>query len=148
MVSLAADQISKLVAAALLKGSGWHSYLGGVFSLVYAENNGAFLSLGANLPPALRFWLLIVGTGALMLGLIAYQLKAKGLTRPVLIGLSCTFAGGTGNWLDRVLRGGYVRDFMIVGIEPVRSGIFNLADLLVLIGPLFLLMHWGNVREG
>lgn len=147
-VSLAADQVTKFVAAAFLKGSERHSYLGGLFTLEYAENGGAFLSLGAGLPPALRFWLLTVGTGALMLGLVVYLLKAKDVTKPFLIGLSCTFAGGTGNWLDRVMRDGYVRDFMIVGIDPLRSGVFNVADLLILVGPLLLLIPWGHAREG
>jgi signal peptidase II len=148
IIALAADQVSKLMAAAFLKGSEQHSFLGGFFTLEYAENNGAFLSLGVNLPPALRFWLLTVGTGALTLGLIVFLLKTKDVTRPVLFGLSCTFAGGVGNWLDRVLRDGYVRDFMIVGVEPVRSGIFNVADLLIPVGPLLLLMHWAHAREG
>lgn len=143
LVSLAADQVSKRLAAAFLKGSERHSFLGGVLSLEYAENNGAFLSMGANLPPALRFWLLTVGTAALTLGLIVYMLRAKDVSKPFLIGLSFTFAGGTGNLLDRVMRDGYVRDFMIVGFGSLQSGIFNVADLLVLGGPLFLLTHWG-----
>jgi signal peptidase II len=148
MVSLAADQVSKLMAAALLKGSERRSFFGGLFSFEYAENNGAFLSLGANLPPTLRFWLLTIGTGTLMLGLIVLMLKAKDVTRSVLIGLSFIFAGGTGNWIDRVLRDGYVRDFMIAGIDPIQSGVFNIADLLILAGTLLLLMRWGNAREG
>ncbi len=148
LVSWVLDQVSKRMAVVWLKGSPPRSFLGGLFTLEYAENSGAILSLGASLPPTLRFWMFTVGTAALMLGLIVYLLSAKDVTKAVLVGLSFTIGGGTSNWFDRVLQDGYVSDFMIVGTDSFHSGVFNIADLLILGGPLILLMHSAFARKG
>ena len=47
--------------------------------------------------------------------------------------------GGISNWMDRARNGGSVVDFMNLGIGPVRTGIFNVADLAILVGIGFLL---------
>jgi signal peptidase II len=36
--------------------------------------------------------------------------------------------------IDRLLRGGAVIDFMILGVGPVRTGVFNVADLCLTTG--------------
>jgi len=56
-----------------------------------------------------------------------------------ILGFSFIAGGGFGNLIDRLFRDGKVSDFIIMGIGPVRTGIFNLADLSVLIGCLLLL---------
>jgi len=43
------------------------------------------------------------------------------------------FAGGISNLIDRILWGSVV-DFMSVGVGPLRTGIFNVADVAVMIG--------------
>ena len=42
-------------------------------------------------------------------------------------------AGGASNWLDRALRGSVV-DFLNMGIGPVRTGVFNVADMAIMLG--------------
>ena len=49
------------------------------------------------------------------------------------------FAGGVGNLIDRVTSGGSVVDFINLGIGPVRTGIFNIADVAITVGVLVLL---------
>jgi len=49
------------------------------------------------------------------------------------------FAGGVGNLIDRVTSGGSVVDFIKLGIGPVRTGIFNVADVAITVGALILL---------
>ena len=56
------------------------SLLGGFLRLVFAENPGAFLSLGGRLPPAVRFGLLTVGVGLLLLLGLLYLLERPGRT--------------------------------------------------------------------
>jgi signal peptidase II len=51
--------------------------------------------------------------------------------------------GGLGNWIDRVARSGYVVDFLQCGIGPVRTGIFNLADVAVMAGALLFVLGGG-----
>ena len=48
-------------------------------------------------------------------------------------------AGGVSNWIDRVMRGS-VPDFINLGIGPVRTGIFNVADVAITLGAVVLLL--------
>ena len=47
-------------------------------------------------------------------------------------------AGGIGNLIDRVTNDGLVTDFVSLGIGPLRTGIFNVADVFVLFSALAL----------
>jgi signal peptidase II len=49
------------------------------------------------------------------------------------LGLSLFAAGGALNWIDRVTRGSVV-DVLNVGVGPVRTEIFNVADMAILVG--------------
>jgi signal peptidase II len=49
--------------------------------------------------------------------------------------------GGLGNIIDRLIYGGYVRDFLNVGVGPVRTGIFNIADVALMAGCLLLVVQ-------
>ena len=53
-------------------------------------------------------------------------------------------AGGVGNLVDRV-REGYVVDFLNMGIGPVRTGIFNVADVCIVVG--MALLAWATYRQ-
>ena len=111
--------------------------LGGTIRLEYAENPGGFLSLGDHLPPR---WRSVAFTGigiAGTLAVFAYALLFCS-ERIQLAAVSLMCAGAAGNLLDRLLWGGYVTDFLNVGVGPVRTGIFNLADLSLTAGALIL----------
>lgn len=140
------DQATKLVAIATLRDAPPIIFAGDLFRLQYAENKGAFLSLGANLSDGARFWLLTVFNCAII-ALMSYLLIFR---RPphaaVTLALACIVAGGVGNLIDRMFRGGIVVDFMNVGIGGLRSGIFNVADLAIVAG--FLLFVAFGHRHG
>ncbi len=55
-----------------------------------------------------------------------------------LAGLALVAGGGAANWLDRLLHGGTVTDFVSLGLGPVRTGIFNAADIIVILGVALL----------
>ena len=65
------------------------------------------------------------------------------------LGLVLFTAGGASNWIDRVLRGSVV-DFLNLGIGPLRTGVFNMADVAIMLGAgLFVLGEWGwNQKSG
>jgi signal peptidase II len=49
-------------------------------------------------------------------------------------------SGGVGNWIDRLTNDGRVTDFLNLGIGSLRTGIFNVADMVLMAGvALFLL---------
>ena len=62
-----------------------------------------------------------------------------------MVGLSLFVAGGASNWIDRVIRGSVV-DFINVGIGPLRTGIFNVADVAIMLGAGVLL--FAELRRG
>lgn len=128
------DQATKRVAVNALKGAAPSSFLGDTFRLQYAENPGAFLSLGADLEPGMRHWLLVVAVGVVLAGFLAYALMNRRLGLAAVSGLALLAGGGISNWLDRVFSGGVVVDFMNMGIGPVRTGIFNVADIAIMAG--------------
>lgn len=134
------DQITKSFAQSYLPVAETRSYLGNTVRLQLAHNAGAFLSLGASLPKSWRLALFGLFVGALLLGLLAYVLYAKNIPLAVLVALALVFAGGFSNLIDRLMHSGYVVDFINLGIGPLRTGIFNVADMLISIGVLILLI--------
>jgi signal peptidase II len=133
------DQVTKAVARSLLPESGAWSFLGDTVRLELAHNRGAFLSLGAALPEGWRQAIFLVGAGGVLLVLLGYVLFSRSLSAGATVGLALVMAGGVGNLVDRILYGGYVVDFLNVGIGPLRTGIFNVADMALLAGALVLI---------
>ena len=65
-----------------------------------------------------------------MLVILARRRKSNDLAK---FGLTLFVAGGASNWIDRIMRGSVV-DFLNVGVGPVRTGIFNVADVAIVLG--------------
>ena len=59
----------------------------------------------------------------------------------MLTALSSTLiiSGGLGNLIDRMVNQGAVIDFMNIGLGSIRTGVFNGADLAIMVGLLLLL---------
>jgi signal peptidase II len=124
-----ADQATKWAAKKYLAPDALISYAGDIFRLQYAENTGAFLSLGASLPEPWRHLVFTVSVGVLLFALFLYLLLSRSLPRLYLACLSLVCGGGLSNLIDRVIYDGRVVDFLNVGIGPLRTGIFNVADM-------------------
>lgn len=134
------DRLTKHVAMTTLAGLPSQSYLGDTVRLQYVENAGGFLSLGSELPDRARTLVFTVGTGLLLIGVGAMAVRRRWEWWPAL-GLSLFVAGAASNWVDRVIRGSVV-DFMNVGVGPLRTGIFNVADVAIMIGvAIFMLVE-------
>jgi signal peptidase II len=134
--TIGCDQVSKYMASSYLFDGARQSYLGDSVRLEFSENTGAFLSLGAGLPWWARTALFSVGTGLLLIGCVVAAFTRR--LRPVtLFGLWLLFAGGLSNLADRVVHGRVV-DFLNLGIGPVRTGIFNVADMAIMLGVALL----------
>lgn len=130
--TIGCDRVTKHVASTYLAGSPGRSYFSDVLWIGYVENKGGFLSLGADLPPGARMIVFTLLTGVMLAVMTVYALRRSRAGWP-LIGLAFFIAGGASNWLDRVVRGSVV-DFLNVGIGPVRTGVFNVADVAILVG--------------
>jgi signal peptidase II len=134
------DQATKYIATETLSGKPPKSYFSNIFRLEYALNPGGFLSLGGNLTPHLRFWVFMALNVAILVGTV-YMLATRWNMHLIkFVAVVLLIAGGFGNLIDRVLQDGLVTDFANVGIGPVRTGIFNVADVALTVGALVLLI--------
>src|SRR5262245_4927814 len=145
MTTIGCDQVSKHLATIHLMGRSRQSYVGDSIRLEYAENTGAFLSLGSGLPVGLRTALFTFGTAIILAACVVAIARRRRLTIPVL-GLTLVVAGGLSNLADRVVRGSVV-DFLNLGIGSFRTGIFNVADMAIMTGIALALLHRGR-RSG
>lgn len=142
------DQLSKIWARQNLKGGGSTSYFKDFFRLTYVENTGAFLSLGSSLSETTSLILLTV-VPILLLSLLVYFIFKKNheLTTMNFVGLCLILAGGISNIADRIMFDRHVTDFMNMGFEDLRTGIFNMADVFVSTGAVIILLFSNKKKE-
>ncbi|MGZ3763868.1 MAG: signal peptidase II [Mucilaginibacter sp.] len=143
LMFIGCDRITKDLAKQHLMYREPLSYLHNTVRLEYVENTGAALSLGDQLSKPLSFWLLSILPLLFLLILAAYTIKNVRLFSPLkMLALSLIVAGGLGNIIDRLLYDRHVTDFMNVGIQNVRTGIFNVADVCVTTGVILFLVFY------
>jgi signal peptidase II len=133
------DQVSKHLVREHLTEGAVHSFFGDTLRVMHAENPGVFLSLGASLPSSVRVWLFQGVIGLLVLGLVWAAACKRGFSRWQIIAFALLAAGGLGNLIDRFSHAGRVTDFLNLGIGGIRTGIFNIADMLGVIAVTILL---------
>lgn len=106
--------------------------------LTRIENSGAFLSTGESLEdPVKLVFLTILPVIGLCFG-IYYLLTNSKLPYILVIGVSLIIGGGLGNLYDRYVYG-TVTDFLYIDLHFFRTGIFNIADVSILLGVLMTL---------
>src|SRR5262245_23562274 len=150
VATIGCDRLTKHMAVDRLAGSPGRSFLSDTLRFEYAENTGGFLSLGEQLPPAVRRAVFVGGTGTLLLVLLLGLVRGSaGLPRHdiAIAGLAFFVAGGVSNWIDRFLHGRVV-DFLNVGIGPWRTGVFNVADVAIVIGAGLLIVGARAQHDG
>lgn len=103
------------------------------FSLTYVLNDGAAFSLFAS-----RTYLLIL-IALVCLFFIIYELKNNLDDRVLSIGYSLVLAGLLGNFIDRLIDG-YIIDYLSFKILGYNYPIFNLADILIVVGIVIVII--------
>lgn len=147
MCNIGCDQISKNIAREELSYNESHTFIN-YFTLTKVENSGAFLSVGNSLPFAVKLFLLsIIPSIALIFG-IYVLLTRKSLSKGFIIGSCFVIGGGLGNLYDRIIYGS-VTDFMHIDFIIFRTGIFNMADVSIMLGIaiIFLEMQFGKPKS-
>ncbi|QIP18038.1 signal peptidase II [Spirosoma aureum] len=139
LVNIGCDQVSKKVVRAKISYGESIRLLDNHFTVTKVENTGAFLSLGESLPPFLKqLLLLILPLIAISLG-FAYLLVKFKTPRLFVIGACFVIGGGIGNMIDRMAYGS-VTDFLHISFGIFQTGIFNMADVSVMLGAGFILL--------
>ena len=140
LASAGCDHATKRLAREVLAESPGVSLAADTVRFELALNPGGFLSFGAELPVEVRslFFLAVVPLGLLLVCVLLF--RAGPLPGAALVGLGLVAGGGLANWIDRLVHGGAVTDFVSLGLGGLRTGIFNVADVSVLVGAVVLLL--------
>lgn len=137
LCNLGCDQISKEIARDRIDYRQVIEVVGDLFVLTKVENSGAFLSLGDEWPPAIK-WVALVALPLLILAYGLYVMfAAQYMSYRTAFGLAFAIGGGFGNMYDRLVFGS-VTDFMHLDFGLVRTGIFNMADLSITLGVMLI----------
>lgn len=134
IIFLIIDQITKiLVVNSLVPGENIE-IIKNIFSIIYTNNTGAAFSILLGK----RIFLIVVAV--LIIGVLLYYIKRNKIEKKIdIIALSFIIGGSLGNLIDRIIRG-YVIDFISIKIGNYNFPIFNVADILIVIGVFLLLL--------
>jgi signal peptidase II len=132
-LNIGCDQVSKSIVRQKLSYEQPISFIHEHFTLIKIENTGAFLSVGDTLGYPYRFILLTLLPVLSLLAGVIFLIVQKNFTRLILAGMICVIGGGIGNIYDRIAHGS-VTDFMHIRFGIFQTGIFNVADVSIMVG--------------
>ena len=146
-MNIGCDQSTKFLAKKYLNPSNYIQVIDDYFVLHYAENKGGFLSLFSALPKIVRVIILSIIPSIFLVLITYYVLRTKNMSLLYMLALCSIIGGGLSNIADR-FNNDYVIDFMNIGIGNIRSGVFNFADLSIMLGSfLVLLLTFARSRK-
>jgi len=140
IVNIGCDQVAKKMVRHNIKPYETIHLLNNHLTVTRVENTGAFLSTGDSLPKTAKNILLsILPVIALVLGSIFIFTK-QNMPTSMLIGFCFVIGGGIGNVFDRIAYGS-VTDFLHINFGGWQTGVFNLADMSIMLGTLIILIQ-------
>lgn len=133
------DQFIKYWAVHTLQPQGSIPFIkiGGkeVLNLTYLENQGAAFSSFSGMR-----WFLIAVTVLLMVICAVLMVKYRKRSKMIPICSALIIAGGVGNLIDRLFRGGKVVDYLDVRL--FHFAVFNFADCCVVVGVILFAVYF------
>jgi len=133
LFNFSCDQISKNIVRNRTNSNEIIYVLKDILSLKKVENTGAALGLGGNLPSALKTIYFQILPVAFLLFLFRMILIETEFSKLTAIGIAFAIGGGTGNLYDRIAYGS-VTDFIVLEAGILKTVIFNIADISIIIG--------------
>lgn len=137
--NIGCDQVTKDLARKNLEYHESVPVLGDFLVLIKVENEGAFLGMGSDMAPILRTILLLILPCVVMIAVLVYLIRNKDMNMINLWALSFIVGGGIGNIYDRLLYG-QVTDMLFLDFQFAHTGIFNMADVSVMVGTGLILL--------
>jgi signal peptidase II len=140
-----ADAVTKFLVEQNMRLYQQVEIIGEYFRLTYIHNPGA--AFGIHLGAHSRIIFLVLSLVALAaLAAMYWSTPARDKVRLTAISLIC--AGAIGNLIDRVRSEQGVVDFLDVGLGDLRWPVFNIADIAVTTGAIFLALSlWQEDQE-
>lgn len=140
------DQISKNAARNNIEYGERISVISSFLTLTKVENTGAFLSLGNNLPNIIKTPLLTFLPILFLIVVLIFILKKRKIELNYALPIAFIIGGGIGNLYDRI-RYGSVTDFLHMNFHVFQTGIFNMADVSIMVGTFWLLINQLNGKK-
>lgn len=138
---IAVDQLVKLLALVSLQANSFKIGSNPInLALELSLNPGAFLSLGAALPPQVKQLIFIVGVAVVVAWAMWWALSNWSQPLRKVLPLYAIALGGIANLIDRVFRDGHVVDYMVLNVGPMHTGVFNIADIAITAGAVYLMI--------
>ncbi|MEL6538340.1 MAG: signal peptidase II [Bacteroidota bacterium] len=134
------DQVSKAMVRQQIDTHEVITVIEPYFVLTKVENTGAAMSAFAGLPEIPKVLLLQVFPILLLSLLFVWVIRMKKQPWLLSIAICCYIGGGLGNIWDRLLYGS-VTDFMFIHVGVFKTGIFNFADVSVMVGTALLFIY-------
>jgi signal peptidase II len=142
MVNIGCDQVSKHFVRERIAENQNISLLNDHFTLTKVENTGAFLSLGDGIPGPVKFVILTLLPLIVLLGAVVYLIIQRNKIAVIpIIAVCFVVGGGIGNIYDRLLYSS-VTDFMHIRFGFLQTGIFNMADVSVMVGVFMVFAYY------
>lgn len=136
LIGLLIDRMAKMWAIGNLTHVSQIVVIKNVFSFLYLENRGAAFGILQG-----KLYFLTFITIPVVAGMIYYMLKHKPKSIMARISLSLIISGAMGNLIDRLVYK-YVVDFISIHFKDIYYfPIFNIADVLVVVGTILLVFY-------
>jgi signal peptidase II len=141
IINIGCDQVSKKIVRQTVHPYELLHLLNNHVTVTRVENSGAFLSTGDSLPKSMKYvFLSLLPLITIILGLI-YVFSKPVISNNMLTGICFVIGGGVGNLVDRILYGS-VTDFLHINFGIFQTGIFNMADVSIIIGMFIILAQF------
>ncbi len=139
MLNIGCDQISKTMVRQTIAPDQKIEVFKDNFILTKVENSGAAYSLGSDLAPLLKILLLQILPVIVIIFLLRLILIKTNYSKETILGFTFIIGGGIGNLYDRIIHGS-VTDFMIMDLGIIKTEIFNMADVSIMIGSFIIII--------
>lgn len=138
MLNFGCDQISKTIVRKEVKEDEIINLINNRLTLFKVENIGAFMSVGSSLPYFVRFISLILLPSIFLIYGLYLIVSRKNIPVINVTGWCFVIGGGIRNLYDRIIHDS-VTDFLHLDLIIVQTGVFNLADVSIIIGMSIIL---------
>lgn len=149
LTTVGCDQATKHVARQALADGPSGPFLGGFVHFTLAHNSGGFLGLGDSLSPRLRLFIFTVATSVFLVAALVAVIRSRpSINSRAGFGLALLAAGGFGNLIDRLGQQGLVTDFCTLHLGSLHTGVFNVADVAIVLGAVLIMVAVPHARAG
>ena len=136
IIGIFLDQVTKLLVTGFLNLNQVINVIDGFFSITYVRNTGAAWGMFSN-----NTLIISIISILFLFILIKYIKELPKIDFLYVVAFGLIIGGIIGNLIDRLLRG-YVVDFFRFIILDYNYPVFNVADMLIVIGSIVLIISF------